>query len=707
MVKFTIRRILQAIPTIIGISMISMAIMILAPGNPASQLTANFQDMTLKQKDAMIEAMGVNAPIHVQYIRWMIGDAPITFGPVGLNLITVDTCRKDVRNPDPDHVPLPECTEVTHIGRIRLEDGVVYVADNPLELNGVAREIAGSEIEFIDGTIQYDGTSLHINGEELNQNNLDLQVKENVLSIRGREVEADEELTIINNEIYARDENVLTNTGELVLINGQPLSTSTQIVHGNGGFGLKFVDGQFTWQDDPLEVPDGFFTVDAEGNIFLADGTETDRKDDLLIVDGRLLQYNGETVIEDDVFFDRLDLIYKPEEGKAFNIEGRELPIDAPIYLVTYDDLQFENGEAFFVNEAGEKVNITLDGDIVTLEPQIIVIRGRVIAPDDRLILINDELIGYNNGIIAAGSVLVLLDGNLVYDHAKVITGTTIWDGQITLWEGREMPVFDGEGNILGREIGTGTAMGILRGDFGQSLVSKRSVSEVLNEKLPATIELGLISLVVGVLIGIPIGVLAAVYQGSWFDQFTRVSAVLISAIPVFWLGLILLLIFGVWLDLLPMGGRFPISTSGEYTLGERLSHLVLPVFTLSSFTIATFSRFMRASLLDVLNQDYIRTARAKGLGNRRTWFVHGMRNALIPIATLLGPSITGIVGGAVLTETIYSWPGMGRFVVEAVTQQDYPIIMATTLLFSVAAVVGFLLSDLMYAALDPRIRLS
>ncbi|MDX1992861.1 MAG: ABC transporter permease [bacterium] len=286
----------------------------------------------------------------------------------------------------------------------------------------------------------------------------------------------------------------------------------------------------------------------------------------------------------------------------------------------------------------------------------------------------------------------------LIGDAPITIFGTQVWGG-------REIPVFDRRGNQTGTVIGTNR--GVLRGDFGHSIVSKRPTTEVLALRIPATVELGLISLFVGTLIGLPIGVLAAVNQGGIFDNVTRVLAVLISAIPVFWLGLILLLIFGSTLQWLPMGNRFPISVAGDYSLTDRIRHLILPVVTLSSFSIATFSRYMRASLLDVLNQDYVRTARAKGLANGRIWFTHAMRNALIPVATILGPAIPGVIAGAVLTETIYAWPGMGRLVVDSVTQQDYPVIMAIVLLFSIATIVGFILSDLLYATFDPRIRLS
>ena len=273
------------------------------------------------------------------------------------------------------------------------------------------------------------------------------------------------------------------------------------------------------------------------------------------------------------------------------------------------------------------------------------------------------------------------------------------------IWAGREVPTFDRLGNEIGST--SGTREGILRGDWGTSITSKKPVLDVLGERIPATLELGIISLLVGTIVGIPIGVLSAVYRGGLFDQVSRVGAVIVSAIPVFWLGLILLLIFGSWLGWFPMGNRFPLSFSGDYSFADRLRHLFLPVFTLSSFSIATFSRYTRASVLDVLGQDYIRTASAKGLTGRTVWFKHGLRNALIPIATLLGPSITLTIGGAVLTETIYSWPGMGRLVVNAVSQSDYPVIMASVMLLSVATILGYILSDILYAVFDPRVRLS
>lgn len=253
-----------------------------------------------------------------------------------------------------------------------------------------------------------------------------------------------------------------------------------------------------------------------------------------------------------------------------------------------------------------------------------------------------------------------------------------------------------------------GTNKGFLRGDLGNSYFERRPVINVITERIPATLELGISALFFGVLIGVPIGILAAVKRGGKFDSFTRILAVVFNAVPVFWLGLILILIFGAWLKILPMGGRGPVQLNGDYPpIYQRLQYLILPTFVLATGGIAVFSRYMRASMLDVIGQDYIRTAKAKGLSSRNVWFTHGARNALIPIATFLGPAMAGLLGGAPITETIFSWPGLGRVGVNSVIQQDYPVVMAVVIITSVATIIGFLLSDILYALIDPRIRFS
>jgi peptide/nickel transport system permease protein len=252
-----------------------------------------------------------------------------------------------------------------------------------------------------------------------------------------------------------------------------------------------------------------------------------------------------------------------------------------------------------------------------------------------------------------------------------------------------------------------GDKRGILRGDFGNSFTTpQRSALQVLVERLPATAELGVGSLIIGVFVGVIVGILAAVNRGGWFDNITRVLAVVFDAIPVFWLGLILLFIFAIQLDVLPLQGRCRTTLDDSCPpIYDRLNYLALPTFILSTGLVAIFSRYTRASLLDVISQDYIRTAFAKGLPQRVVWFKHGARNALIPIATFLGPSITGILAGAAITESVFSWPGVGKLAVDAVIQRDYPVVMITVIYSALATILGYLLSDILYGLIDPRIR--
>jgi peptide/nickel transport system permease protein len=266
------------------------------------------------------------------------------------------------------------------------------------------------------------------------------------------------------------------------------------------------------------------------------------------------------------------------------------------------------------------------------------------------------------------------------------------------------------DANDDGENEPPGTRRGILRGDFGASFFNNRPVLNILTERLPATLELSVSSLLVGASLGILIGVIAAVKRGSWFDTGSRVLSVVFDAIPGFWLSLLLIMLFAVVLKdtplELPLGGRCKTTLDDSCPpIYARLQYMILPVFILSTGLVAGYSRFMRSSMLDIISQDYIRTARSKGLSNRRVWFLHGLRNALIPIATFLGPTITGLLGGAVITETVFNFPGVGLTVVQAFTQRDYPVVMAVTIYAAVATILGYLLSDILYALIDPRIR--
>ncbi len=257
-----------------------------------------------------------------------------------------------------------------------------------------------------------------------------------------------------------------------------------------------------------------------------------------------------------------------------------------------------------------------------------------------------------------------------------------------------------------GEPLPVGLRQGVLRGDFGRSFFYRRPVSSMIGERVAATFELGASALLLGLTVGVPIGILAAVRKGGIFDNFTRVLAVVFNAIPNFWLGLLLILIFGSALRLLPMGSRCSaLAIGGCPPIYERLEYLLLPTFVLAAGAVAVYSRYMRASMLEVMSQDYMRTAKSKGLSGRTVWFRHGARNALIPLATFLGPAITGLLSGAAITERIFSWPGLGRFAVEAVVSQDYPVVMAVVIIGSIATILGYILSDILYALIDPRIR--
>jgi peptide/nickel transport system permease protein len=280
------------------------------------------------------------------------------------------------------------------------------------------------------------------------------------------------------------------------------------------------------------------------------------------------------------------------------------------------------------------------------------------------------------------------------------------WPVQYLRWlVGDDWMRFDRDGDGIVET--SGTRKGIIRGDWGYSFVNRRPVMQLILERAPATLELGITALVLALVLGLPIGIIAAVRHGGLFDNVTRVTSVVLRAVPIFWLGLMLILLFGAWLKILPMGSRCPTSLGGCPPIYLRLNHLILPALVLAAGSVAGYSRYLRGSMLDVIGQDYIRTAQAKGLTDRMVWVGHAARNALIPVATFLGPALTGLLSGAVVTETIFSWPGLGRLAIQSINTFDYPMIMAVTMLGAVATVLGFLISDVLYALIDPRIRFS
>jgi peptide/nickel transport system permease protein len=259
----------------------------------------------------------------------------------------------------------------------------------------------------------------------------------------------------------------------------------------------------------------------------------------------------------------------------------------------------------------------------------------------------------------------------------------------------------DGTGDTYGER------RGLLRGDLGNSIRQREPVLSLIIARIPATLLLTFTALVLGYSTGIALGVMAAVYHKTWIDQIVRIISVIGNAVPAFWLGLLLIIVFSVMLDWLPMSGMRDIaSRSDAFDPLEMARHMVMPVFVLSLGTIAFVSRFTRTELLEVLSQDYIRTARAKGLANRAVWIRHATRNALLPVATFLGPGLGTLLSGAVIVEQVFTWPGMGRLVVTAVLNRDYPVVMGSVVIASAMFILGVLLSDILYALLDPRIRL-
>lgn len=261
-----------------------------------------------------------------------------------------------------------------------------------------------------------------------------------------------------------------------------------------------------------------------------------------------------------------------------------------------------------------------------------------------------------------------------------------------------------------------------LRGDLGTSVLRQEPVTQEVIRRFPATIELAFGAMIIATLLGVPLGILSAVKRNSWFDASSMVFALTGVSMPVFWLGLMLIFLFAVMLHWLPSGARLdanaqyePITNfilldsllQGNLTLfAQGLRHLILPAIALATIPMAIIARMTRSSMLEVLNQDYIRTARAKGLRERKVILSHALRNALLPVITVVGLQVGILLSGAILTETVFSWPGIGRWLVDAIYARDYPIIQGVTLFIAIIFVVINLVVDVLYTVVDPRVRL-
>jgi dipeptide transport system permease protein len=265
----------------------------------------------------------------------------------------------------------------------------------------------------------------------------------------------------------------------------------------------------------------------------------------------------------------------------------------------------------------------------------------------------------------------------------------------------------------------------LLQGDLGKSLVTREPVAAEFAVLFPATLELAGAALLLALGVGLPLGMAAAIKRGSWFDQAVMATATVGNSMPVFWWGLILIMFFSVGLQWTPVSGRVGIEYDIDPVTGFMLAdaaladlrgqesgawvsallHLALPAVVLGTIPMAVIARMTRSSMLEVLREDYMRTARAKGLAPARVVVIHGLRNALIPVVTVLGLQVGSLLGGAVLTETIFSWPGIGKWLIDAIGRRDYPVVQAGILISALIFIAVNLMVDLLYGVINPRIR--
>jgi len=248
---------------------------------------------------------------------------------------------------------------------------------------------------------------------------------------------------------------------------------------------------------------------------------------------------------------------------------------------------------------------------------------------------------------------------------------------------------------------------GLLRGDFGSSILNGRPVLGAILERLPNTLLLTGTALVIGVGLSVPFGIIGAVRRGRTDNLLTFLSVIGVS-LPAFWLGLLLILVFSITFNRLgwpwlPSGGA--TSAVGGGDLLDRAEHLIMPAVTLAFINLAIWSRFTRSAMLEALSQDYVRTARAKGMNERRVVYVHSLRNAVLPLVTLVGLELPALVGGGAIVEVVFSWPGIGRLALETALQYDFTMVLGLTTFTGILVIAGNLLADLLYALLDPRIR--
>ena len=277
---------------------------------------------------------------------------------------------------------------------------------------------------------------------------------------------------------------------------------------------------------------------------------------------------------------------------------------------------------------------------------------------------------------------------------------------------GYNLPIWQQYFNYLGS---------VLTGDFGVSLGTKRPVLNEFMTLFPATVELALCAIILATIVGVPAGVLAAVKRGSWLDQGAMGVALTGYSMPIFWWGLLLIMFFSSYLGWTPVSGRIALNfflrpITGFMTIDSllygnwpafvsALRHLILPTVVLATIPLAVIARQTRSAMLEVLGEDYVRTARAKGLSPKRVVNLHALRNALIPVVTTIGLQVGALMAGAILTETIFSWPGIGKWMIESILKRDYPVVQSGLLLIALIIMAVNLIVDILYAVINPRIR--
>ena len=244
----------------------------------------------------------------------------------------------------------------------------------------------------------------------------------------------------------------------------------------------------------------------------------------------------------------------------------------------------------------------------------------------------------------------------------------------------------------------------MLTGDWGRSFRDQQPVLHIIGSHIGATVELMLKSTLLAIGLGTSIGILGAVKRNSLFDSLSTVVTMVLLSIPTFWFGLLMIYVFSVELNWLPSGNRY---TAGDGSFMNQVHHLIAPSVVLGLVTMASWSRYMRSSMLDVINHDFVRTARSKGLTERRILLRHILRNALLPMVTIAGLQIPALLGGALVTETVFAWPGMGRLFLDSISYRDYPTVMGILMCTAFLVLLGSLIADLLYGLADPRIRLT